>query len=276
MALRISNSFKIDFTNLTNTREKLDLSYLKVEVLLSKTPAAFIGKLFPQMEFQNARTRPSLARKNRAIRRSVVWGLLASLSLSLVLILWYFAGRTHFELAPIHSSSSLPSTSLLNEAANVITASSTQGWKMYQDTQYGFEFLYPARTVVERQDHGGTVGLWSNSTFLEEFLVYEPARDETQGGFFQIINVYTKSGSESLRAWFNKEIDFQGKVVETSTNGFSGLDVRGGGSDGFGILNAVFLLNKNLIVEIDRSGSFVTDEFTPDQERLFESFRFTN
>jgi hypothetical protein len=172
------------------------------------------------------------------------------------------------------------STSLMNATTSVAVpaddASVTQGWKLYRNSQYGFEFLYPPGAVVEQQDSGGTVGLRSQDNFVAELLVYERTRNEAQGGFWQVLDVYRKAGSESLKAWFNRNVDFHGELVETTINGYSALDARGGPSDYLGVLNALFVLHNELIIELDRSASFTTDQGTPDQERLFQSLRFTD
>jgi len=156
------------------------------------------------------------------------------------------------------------------------TPAQANDWKTYRNTAYGFEFLYPPVCNVEEQESGGTVGLLSADTYLTELLVVDPTRYETQGGFSQLIDVYRKAPADSLGAWFDKTIDFQGQLNHTIVNGYEALDVRGGPSDGLGVLNAVFLVNKDLIIELDRSGSFVTDEPTLAQERLIESFHFVN
>jgi|GEM_PF-6991236 hypothetical protein len=158
-------------------------------------------------------------------------------------------------------------------------ASATVGisdWKTYRNERFGFEFLYPARAIVEQQTTGGTVGLRSQDDFLTELLVYEPRRNVSQGGFWQLINIYKKSNQESLKAWFNRNIDFQGELIETTLNGYASLDVRGGGSDGLGVLNGFFVQHEQVVVELDRSDSFLSDEASPDQQRLIGSLLFTD
>jgi hypothetical protein len=152
----------------------------------------------------------------------------------------------------------------------------TTGWQTYRNSEYRIEFLYPPRTVVQEQGFGSAVGMRSLKTFGPELLVYDPQRNEADGGFYQVVDIYRKTSSESLESWFKDNIDFQGQLSHTTVNGYDALDVYGGPPDGLGVLNALFLSKDNLIIELDRSESSATDQPTALQSKLIESFRFVS
>lgn len=145
-----------------------------------------------------------------------------------------------------------------------MVANKTIGWKTYKDSQYGFEFKYPAGSTVRRREKPSHLYIR-----LQNYSPDDKRRGLGKGEYYLEISIFDRQKGQKMGQSCQESVVMPQEIKIGNVFGYQGYGPPGGDPGGSRYALCFERPDADLYIQVTER-----NEGTPIKNRIFDSFKF--